>query len=147
MGSSTPSIRALAVAVAIGAGAIAVFQAALALGVPWGRAAWGGAQATLSPDLRLASGVAAIVWVLAVLVVLGRGGYWGTPRWVKVFRWGTWLAVALLVQGAIVNLASSSGWERFGWGPFALVTAILCFLLARGQTTTASRTDQSERIE
>ena len=33
--------------------------------------------------------------------------------------------------GALMNFASSSPWERFLWGPLALVLAGLCFVLAR----------------
>jgi hypothetical protein len=123
-------VRAMAMTTAIGLGIIAAFQAALAIGVPWGRAAWGGTSATLQPDLRLASGVAAVVWLFAVAVVLGLAGYWG-PGWSAVFRRATWLLAPVLALGAIVNFASSSVWERFGWGPLALALAVCCVVLAR----------------
>jgi hypothetical protein len=38
--------------------------------------------------------------------------------------------VVLSALGAIVNFASSSRWERFGWGPLALVLALLSLLVA-----------------
>jgi hypothetical protein len=126
--------RAVAVAAAIGLAVIAIFELLLALGVPWGRAAWGGSQEVLSPDLRMASAVAVVVWVGAALLVLGRAGYWASARWSGLLRWGTWLLVALLVLGALLNLASPSPWERFGWGPFGLVLTALCFVVARGRT-------------
>ncbi len=130
----TPGRVAQPAAVAAAAGfiLIACFQAGLALGAPWGRAAWGGTQEVLSPELRRASVVAAGVWVGAAILVLGRAGYWGSPRWSGVLRWGAWLLVALLALGAILNIASSSPWERFGWGPFALVLAALTVAVARG---------------
>ena len=123
---------------AIGLASIAAFQVALALGVPWGRAAYGGTSATLQPELRVASGVATIVWLLAAAVVLGRAGYWGSARWTGSFHWGTWLVAGLLALGAAVNFASSSPWERFGWGPLALLLAVLCVILARSRAAVQS---------
>jgi len=55
--------------------ALAVFETGLAVGLPWGAAAWGGSQPVLSPGLRLASAGAAAVWMAGLLVVLRRGGY------------------------------------------------------------------------
>lgn len=133
-----PTARAVAIATAIGLVIIAGFQVALALGVPWGNAAYGGTSATLPPELRVASAVAAIVWLLATAVVLGRAGMWEAPRWFAAFRWGTWLVAGPLALGAIVNFASSSPWERFGWGPLALLLAIGCVALARSRATTPS---------
>jgi hypothetical protein len=129
------NVRAVAIVTAVGLGTIAAFQVALAIGVPGGRAAWGGASATLPPELRVASSVSAVVWLLAAAVVLGRAGYWGT-RWPAVFRRATWFLAALLTLGALVNFASSSPWERFGWGPLALALAVLCLRLARSQSET-----------
>ena len=68
-------VRIAAVAAATGFLIQAAFQAALALGAPLGRAAWGGAyEGQLPMGLRIASGVAVGVFVLAALIVLGRGG-------------------------------------------------------------------------
>lgn len=130
--------RRVALVIAIGLAIIAAFQLALALGVPWGRAAYGGTSATLEPGLRVASGVATVVWLLAAAVVLGRAGYWGSARWSASFPWGTWVVAGLLTLGALVNFASSSPWERFGWGPLALLLAILSVVLARSRAAIAS---------
>lgn len=110
----------------------ACFQAALAVGVPWGRAAWGGAVATLPPGLRIASGVAAVFWVLAAFVVLGRGGYSFSPMSDDMSRRGTWVLVGVLALSTLANLASPSDWERFGWAPFVFVNLVLCCIVARG---------------
>jgi hypothetical protein len=124
-------VRIAAMAAAVGFLVIAAFQVALALGAPLGRAAWGGAyEGQLPMGLRIASGVAAGVWVLAALIVLGRAGFRVVPLPYGVLRWGTWVLVGLLFVGALTNIASSSGWERFGWGPVALIVGALCLFVA-----------------
>ena len=112
--------------------AIASFQAALALGAPLGRAAWGGTHVGALPTgLRLASGSAVAVWLLAALVVLGRAGFTITALPPSFLRVGTWMLVGVLLLGALMNIASSSPWERYMWAPFTLTLAALCFLVAR----------------
>src|SRR5918995_1004507 len=66
--------RLAGVLAAIGFAALAVFQAALAAGAPWGHAAWGGENAHLSTAQQSASGVAALIYVAAMLIVLTRAG-------------------------------------------------------------------------
>jgi hypothetical protein len=124
-------VRIAAVAAAVGFLLQATFQAALALGAPLGSASWGGAyEGQLPMGLRIASGVAVGVYVLFALIVLGRGGFRGVLLPYGVLRWGTWVLVGLMFLGALLNLASSSGWERFGWGPLALILALLCLFVA-----------------
>jgi hypothetical protein len=43
----------------------------------------------MTPALRLASAVTAVVLVLAALIVLGHAGYWGSLLLATAFRWGT----------------------------------------------------------
>jgi len=65
---------------AVGFLTIALFQAALALGAPLGRAAYGGVHdGQLPTGLRMASAFATIVWALAAMIVLGRAGFEITP--------------------------------------------------------------------
>jgi hypothetical protein len=93
-------------------------------GAPFGAAAWGGATpGPLPADLRVASAVAAGVWVLAAIVVLSRAGSRVVALPAGVTRWGTWILVGVLAVGAVMNVASPSPWERHGWGPFSLVLA------------------------
>lgn len=98
---------------------IAAFQVALAAGAPWGRAAWGGRHAGRLPgSLRAGSAIAAVVWALAAVAVAAR------------IEWATWVLVGLLALGTLMNLASSSPWERFGWAPFSATLAALCIAAA-----------------
>ena len=110
-------VRTAGLVAALGFLVIAVFQVALALGAPLGRAAWGGTHSVLPTSLRIASGVVG-VWSLAALVATARAGVPIAPPPTPVTWWGAWFLVGLLVLGAIMNAASSSPWERFGWAPF-----------------------------
>jgi hypothetical protein len=110
---------------------VASFQVALAVGAPFGRAAFGGANAgTLPLEFRLVSAFAAGFWGLAALHALSRGRL---PR--RFPRLGngraTWVLAGLLAVGTLMNAASSSPWERFGWAPYTLALAILTVVLAR----------------
>jgi len=124
---------------ALGFVGIAAFQVALVAGVSWGHAAWGGAHAELSTAQRIGSGVAAVVWTAAALIVLGRAGLWGTVRrrLGTLFRWGTWFLAAVSVLGALLNFASESRWENVIFGPLALLLAILCTVVARSAANAA----------
>ena len=139
-----PPRRWAAIAAAAGFLAIAAFQVALVLGVPLGRAAWGGTYTQLPMGLRVASALAVGVWVLAALIVLGRAGFQISPLPSALARWGTWILVGVLPLGALMNLASPSSWERFLWGPVALMLAVLCLVLAQG-TTPPPRPDIDRR--
>jgi hypothetical protein len=122
--------RTAAVAAAVGFLAIAAFQAALAAGAPLGRAAWGGTHTQLPTGLRVASAFAFGVWALGALIVLGRAGFHVSVLPSAFLWWGTWILVGVLAVGALLNFASPSSWERFVWGPAALILAGLCLLLA-----------------
>ena len=119
---------------AAGFGVVAAFQLLLALGAPWGRATLGGyIDGSLPPELRVVSSVSMAVFTGAAFVVLGRAGHWG-DRFSRAFRVGTWALVVVLPLGALLNLASSSPWERFGWAPFTLLLTMATFVAARGRS-------------
>lgn len=113
--------------------AITAFQLALALGAPWGAAAWGGQNPGVLPQpLRIASAIAAIVvYPLIIALVLASAGLIGDD-WLPVdgtlIMWG--LAV-LLGIGAVMNVISRSAPER-RWGAVALTIALCCVVIALG---------------
>jgi len=111
---------------------VVAFQAALTLGAPFGAAAMGGSNPGKLPDaVRLVTGFATLVWFLAAIVVMARGGRALVPVPPAVAGVGTWVLVGLLGLGTVMNFASPSPWERFGWGPFTLLMFGLCLVLAR----------------
>jgi hypothetical protein len=124
--------RPAAALAAVGLAGFAAFQICLAFGAPWGRAAWGGAEAELATGRRIASGLAAIVLIAGAFVVLARAGYWRPSVPAGVLRWGTLGLTVLLALSGLGNLASSSNWERFLNGPLALLLALACLVVALG---------------
>lgn len=111
--------------------AIAAFQLALALGAPWGAAAWGGQNPGVLPrPLRIASGVAAlVVYPLIIAVVLAAAGLIG-DEWLPVDpTLLMWALAGLLGVGAVMNFASRSRPER-RWGAVALTIALCCVAIA-----------------
>jgi len=123
--------RIAAVVAATGFGALGVFQLALALGAPWGHAAWGGDSAALTSGQRFGSAVSVFFYAAAAAVVLARGGVTRWPRSGSVLRWGPWVLTVRLAVGALPNVASQSHWENYLLGPLALVLAALCAVVAR----------------
>ena len=108
-----------------------VFQAAIAAGAPLGAASWGGRNPGRLPrNLRIASSVSVVIYLVAILIVLDRAGMPLIDVPHVVSQAGTWVLVVLFALGTLVNLASSSRYERFGWAPFAAVMALLSLLLA-----------------
>jgi hypothetical protein len=110
--------------------AVCIFQLALALGAPFGAAAWGGRHEGVLPmRLRIASGVAGlIVYPLVIAVVLTAAGIIGLD-WLPVDPALTTLVLGvLLTLGAVANFASRSRPERI-WGPVALAAAICCIIV------------------
>lgn len=105
---------------------VGAFQAALALGAPWGAAAWGGKTAGVLPTgLRLASGLAAVVWVLVAAVSARRLlGMVGRRRLLLVVAVYSTLGTAL-------NAASPSTIERAVWVPLTAVGAGLAWMAYR----------------
>jgi hypothetical protein len=101
---------------------VGAFQVALAVGAPWGRAAYGGThRGTLPRHLRAASGVAALGYGTgAVLIVRGAGS---APARARAF---TALSV-LMAVGTVANGASRSRVERAVWTPVAAATAVLAW--------------------
>jgi hypothetical protein len=127
-----PVRAGVAVVLAGGLLIVTAFQAALTFGAPLGAAALGGTNSGQLPDaVRLVTGFSAALWLFAALLVLARGGYALVPVPEAVSRVGTWVLVGILGLGALMNFASSSPWERFGWGPFTLVLLVLGVVLVR----------------
>jgi len=118
----------LAIAVLTG---ITLFQVGLAIGKPWGRAAWGGQHSGVLPTrLRIASAiVAGAVYPLLMAYIASSAEL--APGWALPGA-GTammWALVGFFLLGAVMNAVSRSPIERW-WAPIALLVAGCCALVA-----------------
>jgi hypothetical protein len=110
---------------------VAVFQALLAAGAPWGAAAWGGQHPGVLPaGLRAASGVAAaVVFPLMALYAIDSGELADVSWLPGSGPVAMWVLFGFFVIGTATNAASKSRPERI-WAPVNLALAICCLVIA-----------------
>lgn len=102
----------------------AAFQIALALGAPWGHAAYGGRRATV--DGRLPGRYrAASVCTVVVLAVAG----WAALADIDIL---SWTFAVLFATNTAANLAGMHPVERWGMSAITLVLTIAFVVLALG---------------
>ncbi|CAN7163837.1 hypothetical protein [Devosia sp. LjRoot3] len=100
---------------------LALFQANLAAGAPWGRLAWGGQYQRLPLGLRIGSAVSILIYAGFAAIVLGKAGLVAVSGdWLGPATWGI---AAFLALGTVMNAISRSMPERLVMTP---VAAVLC---------------------
>ncbi|GHA10212.1 hypothetical protein GCM10007989_00400 [Devosia pacifica] len=103
---------------------LAAFQAALALGAPLGRFAWGGqAGDVLPPRLQVASAASVPVLLAMSVIVLIRAGVLYS-MWSPAMYWPCWAVFLFLTLNTFANLGSKSQSERRLMTPIAAIAAI-----------------------
>jgi hypothetical protein len=109
--------------------AMAVFQAALALGAPFGEHVLGGRFAgTLPVRIRIFSGIAAVILLGAAVVIVARAGLIRLPAGAAgILAPASWVIAGFLALNTLGNLRSRSRLERT---VFASITAVLAVLSA-----------------
>lgn len=113
-------------------GWLAVFQIALATGLPLGHLAWGGAVRVLPTPLRIASAGSALLALLAWGAVAQSGAIIGPvlPEvWLRPIFWGL---VVIFGLSVLANLFGARGAERVHGVPLAGLCAGSSLALALG---------------
>ena len=111
-------------------GWLTLFQVMLALGLPIGHLAWGGAEQILPARLRVASAVSALVSALALVAVAQAGGLLSPVLpggWLGPILWAL---SGLFGLSVLANLFGARGAERLHGVPLALLCAGSCLVLA-----------------
>ena len=112
------------------------FQLALAVGAPWGVAAYGGRAS--GPDgrlpgrFRVASAATAVGLAGAAWVLLGAGDLVPAPLSDAHTRAVLWVLVVLFALNTVGNLAARHPAERWGAGAVTASLTVLCALAAGG---------------
>jgi hypothetical protein len=104
----------------------ALFQAALALGAPFGQIAWGGSSAVPPASLRWTSLGAAVYLLVAAAIMEVRAGDWGRELPRLPFLIFNILLAAQLALNTLANLATQTAGERYGMGAASAVGCVLC---------------------
>lgn len=110
--------------------ALAVFQAALILGAPLGRFAWGGQHDVLPNKLRIGSFTSIILYVLFAYVALAKAGMVAplvNEGFTDVF---SWVLTAYFAVGIVLNGISRSKPERLVMTPTVVVLTALYLVLS-----------------
>jgi hypothetical protein len=121
------------VTVLIGLLVVALFQIALAAGMPWGAYAMGGAYPGVYPlPMRVAALAQLLIYAATAAIILARAG-WAIPRLVAASRMLIWVIVAFFALAIVLNLTSQSIPERLLWTPFAVAMFLASLRIALAQ--------------
>lgn len=109
--------------------AVAAFQAALALGAPFGAYAWGGKHDGPLPErLRFGSAISAPLLLGMAAIILVRGGIiW--PTFQPAAVWAVWAIFLFMVINTVANWRSESPKERRVMTPLTLAIAVAILVL------------------
>ena len=111
---------------------VALFQLALAAGMPWGKLAMGGKfPRRYPPVMRFVCLVLIFIFTILGAIVFTRAGII-FPEWLSASKKIIWGVVAFNVLGVLMNLATPSKWERILWAPVAIVLMVCSILVAVG---------------
>jgi len=111
-------------------GALAIFQAALIAGAPLGHFAWGGQHRVLPRRLRIGSAVAIALYGLFALILMMRAGLlapWPDTSWIT---FASWVILAYLALGVVMNAISRSLPERLTMTPLVVALLVLALVVA-----------------
>jgi hypothetical protein len=124
-------VKIAAIAAVILLGGVVIFQIALALGAPLGKAAWGGQHGDVLPKrLRIASAAVVVVYLVIILAILASADLIDAGGWIAGGgRPVMWTLTGLFTLGALANLASRSKIERY-WAAVSLAIASCCAIIA-----------------
>ncbi len=106
------------------------FQILLALGFPFGEAAWGGKHRILPPIFRFASLFAAAIFVFVSIIVLEKAGISSVFNNSTVVTYGIWVFTAFFGLNTISNFMSRSKLEKRIMTPVSLTLSLLCLVVA-----------------
>jgi len=113
-------------------GAVMIFQALLALGLPLGHLAWGGKHRVLPWKLRWSSFASFFVLGFAAWSLLVRVGFTGIDSNTGFFRVIAWIFAGFFTLGIAMNAASRSRPERLLMTPANIILATCFFVAAAG---------------
>jgi hypothetical protein len=109
---------------------VIVLQILLAIGILPVSMAWGGRQSQLTPSLRVASIVAAVLLGAFIYVIRYRAGLVGSVPIPILIKVASWIITAFMAFNTLGNLTSLSTAEKLVFGPATLILTVACLLVS-----------------
>ena len=111
-------------------GIVILIQLLLAAGVLPITMAWGGRQEVLTPSLRVASIVSAVILGVFAYIIRRRAGLIGGKDIPALVKGLAWIVTAYMAFNTFTNLTSQSTMERIVFVPITAILTIVCFLIS-----------------
>jgi hypothetical protein len=112
-----------AIALSIMLAGVVVFQTLLALGLPFGKAAWGGKHKVLPSKLRIASLISAVVLSFTIIAVLSKVEVISVVG-LNFSTYYLWILEVYFAVGVVVNAISRSMVEKL-WASYIAIMFVL----------------------
>lgn len=109
---------------------VIVLQLLLALGILPVTMAWGGSQTVLTPALRLAHVLSALLLAGFAYVIRRRAGLLMETPSTPLIKVVAWVITGFMLLNTLANFASSSTAEKLVFGSLTSVLVIACLLIS-----------------
>ncbi len=109
--------------------ALAVFQALLIAGLPYGNLAWGGAHKVLPKHLRIGSTVSILIYAAIAVVILEQSGFTSLINNPEAVQVAAWVVTGYFFLGVPMNALSRSRPERLVMTPVVLLLALTSLIV------------------
>jgi len=109
---------------------LSIFQLLLALGKPYGKAAYGGKYDVLPDNLRILSCIAILIFMAASLFVAVRAEFLINFPFPDIANIGVWVFALYLSFNTVLNSVSESKLEKKIMTPISFTAAICLFIVA-----------------
>jgi len=109
---------------------LAIFQALLIAGFPFGRFAWGGAHNVLPNKLRIGSAISIILYMIIAAIILETSGLISLISSNSLTGIAIWILAGYFLIGVFMNAISKNKSERMMMTPVAFLLSILCVVVA-----------------
>ncbi len=123
-------VQIFAVTASIGFIGLAIFQLLLALGKPYGKAAWGGKHEILPVPLRFASLGAILIFIILTLSILEKAHIIFVINNENFVTYAIWIFSFFFSVNTLGNFLSKSKIEKVIMTPVSLLLSISCFIVA-----------------
>lgn len=107
-----------------------IFQLLLAIGLPFGRFAYGGKYEKLPNNLRIMSLIAVGIFIFGIIVVLEQATIITIFNNELLTIIVVWIFAVYLTLNTLMNAVSKSQWEKQIMTPISFGIAVCCYILA-----------------